>query len=245
MGVRFIMKIEMNREENIANVYLKSLGFKDVVFEPEGKKKFPDFRIDGNIGVEVRRLNQNYFTKNEVRGLEEVRIPLFELVESVLNKFDLYYKGCSYWVSIRFHRPVEKGNINKKAIVEALSNFLSRPFPLPCDVKVTENIYLRIFPSQAVAGKVFRFAGGTDRESGGWVLAEFKKNFNYCVEKKTKKIKRPHDKYTSWWLVLVDQIAHGFNESEKEEVKSAASTNTAWDKVIVLDSMTGNNILEI
>ncbi len=156
------MKREMKREEIITEAYLKSLGFKDVVFEPEGKSKLPDFRIDGNIAVEVRRLNQNYFKKNEVRGLEETRMPLFKLLESSLSDFDSHYKGCSYWVSIRFHRPVEKGNTNKKAIVKALSDFLNRLFPLPCDVKVTENIYFHIFPSQAVQGKVFRFAGGTD-----------------------------------------------------------------------------------
>ena len=44
---------------------------------------------------------------------------------------------------------------------------------------------------------------------------------------------------------LVDQIAHGFDENEKDEVKSMVSANTSWDKVIVLDSLTGNNILEI
>ena len=234
----------MNREEKITEAYLKSLGFKDVVFEPDGNIS-PDFSIDGRIAIEVRRLNQHFFTKDEVRGLEETRIPLFKLLESSLSEFDSHYIGCSYWVSIRFHRPVEKGNTNKKAIVKALTDFLSRPFPLPCDVKVTENIYFHIYPSQAVEGKVFRFAGGTDRESGGWVLAEFKKNFNHCVEEKTEKIKDLHDKYTSWWLLLVDQIAHGFNESEKDEVKSMVSVNTSWDKVVVLDSLTGNNILEI
>lgn len=234
----------MNREEIITEAYLKSLVVKDVVFEPDGNIP-PDFSIEGRIAVEVRRLNQHSFTKDQVRGLEEDRIPLFKLLESSLSEFDSQYKGCSYWVSIRFHRPVEKGNTNKKAIVKALTDFLSRPFPLPCDVKVIENIYFHIYPSQAVAGRVFRFAGGTDRESGGWVLAEFKKNFNHCIEEKTEKIKSHHDKYTSWWLVLVDQIAHGFNESEKDEVKSMVSANTYWDKVIVLDSLTGNNILEI
>jgi hypothetical protein len=74
---------------------------------------------------------------------------------------------------------------------------------------------------------------------------EFKNNFNHCVEEKTEKIKDHHDKYNSWWLVLVDQIAHGFNEREKDEMKSMASVNSSWDKVIVLDSLTGNNILEI
>jgi hypothetical protein len=119
---RFIMKGEMDREEKITEAYLKSLGFKDVVFEPEGNRT-PDFQIDGKIAVEVRRLNQHFFTKDEVRGLEETRIPLFTLLESSLSEFDSQYKGCSYWVAIKFHRPVEKGNTNKKAINKALTYF--------------------------------------------------------------------------------------------------------------------------
>jgi len=234
----------MNREEQIAETYLKSLGFRDVIFEPDGNIP-PDFSLDGTTGVEVRRLNQHFFTKDEVRGLEETRIPLFGLLESSLGELDSLYKGRSYWVSIRFRRPVGKRNTNKKAIVKALTDFLSRPFQLPYDLKVTENIYFHIFPSQAVEGKVFRFAGGTDRESGGWVLAEFTKNFNHCVEEKTQKIKDHRDKYNSWWLVLVDKIAHGFEESEKDQVKSMVGASISWNKVIVLDSLSGNSILEI
>jgi len=185
--VRFIVKREMDRQEELTEAYLKALGFKDVVFEPEGKSKLPDFQIDGNIAVEVRRLNQHYFTKDKVRGLEEGRIPLFQLIESSLSQFDSQYKGRSYWISIRFHRPIGKSNTNKKAIIKALTDFLSKPFSLPCDVKATDSISFRVWASQAMEGKVFRFAGGTDREGGGWVLAEFKKNFNHCVKAKRKR----------------------------------------------------------
>lgn len=238
------MKREMNREEQITEAYLKSLCHKAVVFEPDGNIP-PDFSIEGRIAVEVRRLNQHFFTKDEVRGLEETRIPLFKLLESSLCESDSQYNGCSYWVSIRFHRPVEKGNANKKAIVKVLTGFLHRPYPMPCELKVTEYISLYIFQSEAAIGKVFRFAGGTDRESGGWVMDEFRKNFNHCIEEKSEKIKDYYNKYNSWWLVLVDQIAHGFNESEKAEMKSMITANSSWDKVIVLDSLTGNNIFEI
>jgi len=40
----------MNREEKIAKVYLTSLGFKNVVFEPDGNFP-PDFSVDGRIAV--------------------------------------------------------------------------------------------------------------------------------------------------------------------------------------------------
>ena len=58
-------------------------------------------------------------------------------------------------------------------------------------------------------------------------------------------VKHHYERYTSWWLVLVDKIAYGFDESEKKEIKSMVSVNSCWDKVIVLDSWNGNNILEI
>jgi len=93
---------------------------------------------------------------------------------------------------------------------------LIKPFPLPCDIKVTENIYFHIWSSQAVEGRVFRFAGGTDRESGGFVLAEFKKNFDHCVKEKSEKIKGYHERYTSWWLVLVDKIAYGLMRMKRK-----------------------------
>jgi len=234
----------MNREERITEAYLKSLGFKNVIFEPDGNIP-PDFSIDGRIAVEVRRLNQHFFRKDEVQGLEEGRLPLFKLLQSCLSEFNPEYKGDSYWVSIRFRRPIEKGPTVKKAIHKALTDFLTNPFPLPYDVKVTKSISIRIFSSQPVDGRVYQFAGGTDRESGRFALAEFKKNFDHCVEGKSKKIKRYYDRYTSWWLVLVDKIAYGFDESEKKEIKSMVSMNSYWDKVIVLNSLNGDNILGI
>lgn len=235
----------MDLHEKLTDTYLKSLGFKDVLFEPEGKSKLPDFRIEGNIAVEVRRLNQNYFTKDKVRGLEESRIPLFRLIESSLRQLDSQYSGHSYWISVRFHRPIGKANTNKKVIIKALTDFLKKPISLPCDIKATDSISFHVFASQATDGKVFRFAGGADRESGGWVLSEFKKNFDHCIKAKTEKIKDHHKKYSSLWLVLVDQIAHGLTEDEKNEVKSMVSVNSSWDKVIILDSLNGNNLLEI
>jgi hypothetical protein len=234
----------MNGEEELAETYLRSLRFRDVVFEPDGNVP-PDFSLDGTIAVEVRRLNQQFFAKDDVRGLEETRIPLFNLLESSLSEFDSRYDGYSYGVSVRFRRPFGRGKSNRKAILKALTGFLSQPFIGSCEVEVTETVSFNIFPIQAVEDKVFRFAGGTDRESGGWKLPEFTKNLSHCIEEKTLKIKDYQYKYKSWWLVLVDKIAYGFDDNEKDEVKAMLSPNSSFDKVIVLDSLAGRNIIEI
>lgn len=66
----------MNFDEKIANEYLPYLAFTDVVFEPHGKTR-PDFLIDGQIAVEVRRLNPSrtprvhcpFHPRNPSRGM--------------------------------------------------------------------------------------------------------------------------------------------------------------------------------
>ena len=65
------------------------------------------------------------------------------------------------------------------------------------------------------------------------------------VEEKTRKVKDYRERYASWWLVLVDHIAHGFEENERKELRSMIGPIISWDKVIVLDSLSGNGILEI
>jgi len=234
----------MNKEEKIAENYLMTSGYQNIIFEPDGNVP-PDFSIDRTIAIEVRRLNQHYFNKDKVNGLENDRIPLFKLLEASLNKFDSQYKGNSYWISIRFSRPIPNGKTAQKAIINSLKHFLNNPCPLPIWIHVTETISLHISESYPVENKVFRFALGVDRESGGFVLSEFKKNFNYCMKEKSEKIKPYYNNYDSWWLILIDNIAYGFSATDKTEIKSMIIVNSLWEKIIVLNSQNGHNLLEI
>ena len=60
----------MDHSEKVVFQYLKSRGFINIVYEPDGNIP-PDFTIDGRIAVEVRRLNENEKTTTEHGGLEE------------------------------------------------------------------------------------------------------------------------------------------------------------------------------
>ena len=73
----------MDHSEKVFFQYLKSRGFINIVYEPDGNIP-PDFTIDGQIAVEVRRLNENEKTTTGHRGLEEVSKPLTALIEKAL-----------------------------------------------------------------------------------------------------------------------------------------------------------------
>ena len=63
----------MKLEEKIAETYFKSIGFKNIVFEPKGNRT-PDFVIDGEIAIEVRRLNQ-FHNGNPIEKVKHNLIP--------------------------------------------------------------------------------------------------------------------------------------------------------------------------
>ncbi len=63
----------MNKDEKRAKKFLKR-HYSNIQFEPI-KNAPPDFLINNNIAVEVRRLNQNYFDGDNPKGLEEDDIP--------------------------------------------------------------------------------------------------------------------------------------------------------------------------
>ena len=91
----------MNEEEKITAKYLLSLGSRDVQFEQDGNVP-PDFSINSSIGVEVRRLNQHFFQKDSVVGLEKLEIPIWDAFIEVLRSFDESFQGESFWVALRW-----------------------------------------------------------------------------------------------------------------------------------------------
>jgi hypothetical protein len=48
----------MKRDEKKAREYLESLGFKQIIYEPDGNIP-PDFLVESSIAIEVRCLNQH------------------------------------------------------------------------------------------------------------------------------------------------------------------------------------------
>lgn len=74
----------MRKSERLAQEYLSRLSLGEVIPEPDGNI-LPDFSIDGRIGVEVRRLNQNYTGgPGRPEGLEVLSISLWQWFRKVL-----------------------------------------------------------------------------------------------------------------------------------------------------------------
>lgn len=93
----------MKKEEEFAEIYLKTCGFENVEFEPDGNKT-PDFLCD-KIAVEVRRLN--YLAKKSNGKQIEIEKKAFSLInkiKSVLKKFGEWNVKPAWFLHLSFKR---------------------------------------------------------------------------------------------------------------------------------------------
>jgi hypothetical protein len=100
----------MEVSEELVNKHLVHLGFKSVEYEPDGNIP-PDFLVEGRIGIEVRRLNQNELTGSGFRGLEEVTIPLQMKMIKLLASLGPAESGVSWFVCYSLKRPLPPWDI--------------------------------------------------------------------------------------------------------------------------------------
>ena len=84
----------MDSTEAHVGAHLKHRGFTDVAYEPDGNVP-PDFLVYGTIAIEVRRLNQNHFGESKAKGLEEVAIPLWNKIKTLLSSLGAPARGDS------------------------------------------------------------------------------------------------------------------------------------------------------
>jgi hypothetical protein len=235
----------MNAEEHTAENYLQGLGIGSVRFEPDGNIP-PDFSLGSSTGVEVRRLNQNYFGEDDPKGLEELSIPLWRILEKGASEFDNQFGGKSYWIFAKYRRPSKQsGGETAQSVRDSLEDFLRRGGKAPDEFAVNDHLNLTVYPASPVQGRVFRLGGGIDRDSGGWLIPMYADNISHCIREKSLKIAPHKDRYDTWWLLLVDFLGWGISDSEESDLRSMIPSLGRFDRVILIDNQHGKLRLDL
>jgi hypothetical protein len=233
----------MNLDEARTYKYLRVKFGENVVFEPDGNIP-PDFLVNSQYAIEVRRLNQNFFDNGTSQGLELLSIPISDAFNDVLKSFDSKFQGKNYWVSIDYERPLGISiRQAKKDVKNALNGFLaSKIIEFPHVLLVSESVELKINPSRTIDGRVFRPALGTDGDGGGWVIQTYIENLRYCITEKSLKITNYLPKYREWLLYLVDHMGWGLDVEATGNLVSSISDIGNFDGGFII-SNNGEDLL--
>jgi hypothetical protein len=230
------MSLEPSEER--AERYLRYLGYTDIDPQPEGERKFPDFLVNGTIGVEVRLLNINSVNENgrlvSKRDGDEVH-SFAHHMRKFLKSLGPPPAGVSWSVRARFKRPFPKWGRLKPEMDHALKEFLKYPQD-EVIVPITDNLGLKI--RRRVGSHTDCFLWGfyddLDNNSAYWLESEREINLNLCIDAKTRARAKASLKrnYSEWWLIFDDRIGYGteFDSPERMNIQ-----HDGWDKIILLN----------
>jgi hypothetical protein len=175
-------------------------------------------------------LNQNEVGLSlgqRARGLEEVAIPLWKNIQSLLPSLGPPTGQVSWYVFIKYSRPVPGRKQIADAICGHLEAFRDGPIQNPITIPIFKNFALKLFPAGRLYSDYFVTAGRSDYDSGGWVISELERNLRLCIDEKTAKMSAIRTKYTEWWLLLVDHINYGVEETLQIPPHD-------WDRIILV-----------
>jgi len=218
----------LKREEKIAETYFKSIGFTNIEFEPKGNRT-PDFVIENDIAIEVRRLNQFHNGK----PIEKVQ---YNLIPKIVNQIESFGNGKnskSAFVGIKYSRPIK---IDKK-IKEQINSILEiHSLQMESQKKyiINDNLELNIFPSQEKLEFQFNFGSSIDFNQGGFVLGNIYESLKVIIEEKSKLVKKYRPEYKTWWLALIDNIGNGLSEKEMNQLRESIDFDLNFDKVFII-----------
>lgn len=237
----------MDDSEQLADQYLRQLGAGAVVFEPDGNVT-PDFSLDGRIGVEVRRLNQNYIRPDGSReGIEELAIPLWQRLKRLLRSAGVSVDGESWFVGMDFRRPVGPWKPLEAKIKSELTAFMQSEERLQKSIQVIPNFELEFFRASKDHGTFFLLGAISDGDSGGWVMGEVEKNLRLCIAEKESKIAPQRSKYSEWWLVLADHIDYSMETEDRELFRSEVmpGISHSFAKIVLIDPRDHRRAFEV
>lgn len=225
----------MDPTEQLAERYLLHRGHRNVTFEPDGNVP-PDFLIDDNIAVEVRRLNQTYVENGVPHGLEKANISTWQGVKRLLGRFDRPTSEASWYIRIRLSRPVEQWKLLRPRLEKGLRDFaalsLKRPGPVACGQGVELEV---IGPAGAAQAQLFLLGSLDDQQACGWLFEELENNIQRCVDEKARKVAPYRQRYSQWWLILVDHIGYALNEDERDMFHDDVNIRHDWGRIVLLD----------
>lgn len=235
----------MDDTERFADEYLRSLGYTDVVFEPDGNQP-PDFLVEGAIAVEVRRFNQFFQTAcGSKEPLEAVAEPVVNRVEAILTGFGPSADGKSWFVHVALTRPVASSRLLTRAVKGAFRAFLDAPGRTACTFRVAEGLELDFKEARTPQPHAFMLGGVSDYDAGGFILGETIESLKVVVPEKQEKVAPYRDRYPEWWLVLVNFLSYRLSENDLDELRSSPSVPHNFDKVVLvnpLDTSVGDEI---
>jgi hypothetical protein len=233
----------MKREEQIVRSYLESTGEYKILYEPDGNIP-PDFTLNGEIAVEVRRLNQNILIGNKLIPVEDLDFNLIPKLEKLFKDITVDNYTQSIFVSVRYQRPLV---VTKELLKEVKNRILESLQLLNKEmlVEINSHLSLKLYRSSLKLDDYISIGAISDLDTGGFIVEIMRQNIGVAISEKDEKVKPYLNLYKTWWLILVDYVGFGLNDIDYQQINSRHGFETVFDKVLIVSSLDFKNSHEL
>lgn len=235
----------MNSDEKQAYEFLNANKFKVVDFEPNGKSTVPDFLLQNNIAVEIRRLNKNIEINGNYEGIEMKHFTVIEIINFVINSIKEYSYEYSINLIIQFQRVnyPKKTKHLRKEIKNAITSAIEQgSFDKVLNILNCVYIELKKVEKEDQFIRIFSIY---DRDMGGTVQNVRYESLKIAIEEKEKKVNSINNIYSKIWLILVDHIFSRVDYTTKQDLHGFPEIESSFDRVILLHSRDINEWIDI
>ena len=234
----------MKQEEKHVEQFLKEHGFKTIDFEPLGESKAPDFRIDGNIAVEVRRLNKHVAVNNTLQPIEDLEykfVPKFRKLLDSMDDPDLDY---SIAVTLKYKRPIKLS----KDLLKGIKNSILKSTKLEVfgvEIEYNNQIKYELYKGNGKTEKTYNLIIWNDYDKGGIVQDARYEAARICINEKTEKLIDLKEKFSALWLILVDDIFSHVDYATKQDFERFPQIESIFDRIIIVSKINSKNWIEL
>lgn len=238
--------MSQNDEERRAEEWLKSQGYTNIRDLSASRQDPPDFVLDGQIGVEVRRLNWMTDANGKNQGAESLEKPLERTIGKVLEDAGEPPGGYSVDVSCDLlATSLPDTEVTRQQVGQDVDKYVkildkalqSGGAPVSCQKRLDCGLDIHFQPLlTSDTGEFTLVHVEAATHLRGWPIPDATDNINRCIEEKTEKIKDKIHLNPEWWLVLVDCDGNtsGNREDEWEKIRDGLVDTQPWAKIVVL-----------
>jgi hypothetical protein len=223
--------MKMKPEEIKAKAYLESLGKYEIAYEPDGNIP-PDFLLNQEIAVEVRRLNQNFIINDRYVPIEDLEYKIFQIVRALE---DIKYDSFDYSIlfSIKYKRPLK---IDRKLLKDLKLKILDYAKTLKDEIliQINDNLIIKLIKTSQKYQKYLSLLSISDMDTGGIVHQILYDNLKISLSDKEIKVKKYLDRYKAWWLILVAHVGYYLEDYDYELLNRMPILESIFDKIIVI-----------
>lgn len=234
----------MKQEEKLVKQFLEEQGFKTIDFEPLGESKAPDFRIDGNIAVEVRRLNKHVLVNNKIQPIENLEykfVPKFHKLLYSMDNPDLEY---SIGVSLNYKRPIETDKELFKGIRKSIIKSTKLEI-FGVEIEYNDQIKYELIKGNGKTEKTYNLIIWSDYDKGGIVQDARYMAAKICVNEKAEKLIGLSEKFSALWLILVDDIFSRVDYTTKQDFNRFPKIESIFDRIIIISKLNTKNWIDL